>query len=86
MRPRENIKGGTSYLASLLDRFDGRLEWALAAYNAGPGAVERHGGVPPYPETKRFVEKVLDAFRRQGGGDELPSREPDKGVDTAPPG
>jgi soluble lytic murein transglycosylase len=67
LRPRENIRGGVSYLASLLDRFDGRLEWALAAYNAGPGAVERHGGIPPYPETQAFVRKVLDVYRRIRG-------------------
>ncbi len=64
LRPRDNLRGGTRYLAQLLDRYDGRLEWALAAYNAGPAAVDRHGGVPPYPETRAFVRRVLDLYDR----------------------
>jgi len=61
--PVENIAGGVKYLRQLLDRFEGRVEWALAAYNAGPAAVERHGGVPPYAETRRYVKKVLQTYR-----------------------
>ena len=57
--PKQNLEGGARYLAEQLDRFDGDLRLALAAYNAGPGAVKRHGGVPPYPETERYVESVL---------------------------
>lgn len=54
----QNIRGGVGYLAWLLKRFDGNVTLATAAYNAGEGAVDRHGGVPPYAETQRYVERV----------------------------
>ena len=57
----QNIRGGTLYLRRMLDHF-GDLTLALAAYNAGPTAVTRHGGVPPYKETERYVEKVLGLY------------------------
>lgn len=57
--PLENIRGGIAYLSWLLRRFDGKVEWTLAAYNAGEGAVERHQGVPPYQETQAYVKKIL---------------------------
>lgn len=60
----ENLEGGSRYLARMLARHGGDLELALAAYNAGPGAVARHGGVPPYPETRRYVERVQRLYAR----------------------
>lgn len=58
----ENVLGGTRYLRSMLERFDGDLSLALSAYNAGPGAVERHDGIPPYRETQNYVPRVLNSF------------------------
>lgn len=57
--PEENIFGGTRYLGLLLERFKNNKRLALAAYNAGPEAVEEHQGIPPYPETRTFVKRVL---------------------------
>lgn len=65
--PIENIEGGTRYLAGLLKQFDGDVRLASAAYNAGPGAVERYEGIPPFPETKEYVRRVNILHRRYRG-------------------
>ena len=57
--PDENLRGGAKYLKQQLDKY-GDTEKALAAYNAGPGAVDKHGGVPPYPETQKYVKNVMN--------------------------
>ena len=66
--PAQNIEGGTKYLRTLLDRYDNDLNKTLAAYNAGEGAVDRSNGVPWYPETRKYVRKVTDAYFRPDSG------------------
>ena len=64
--PSENVEGGVRHLKMLLDRYQGDLQLSLAAYNAGSGAVEKHGGIPPFAETKEYVRRVLrfyDSYR-----------------------
>lgn len=67
--PHENIRGGTAYLSDLLGMFDGDVVRALAAYNAGEGAVQRYRGVPPYPETQEYVRRAMLVY---GGSDAVP--------------
>jgi soluble lytic murein transglycosylase-like protein len=61
--PYENIRGGVAHLRDLMDRYDERLPLVLAAYNAGSTAVTKYRGIPPYPETRRYIQKVMKAHR-----------------------
>jgi len=66
--PEQNLDGGVRHLRTLLEKYDGDLEKALAAYNAGSGAVDRAGGVPNYRETRNYVQKITDSYFRPGNG------------------
>ncbi len=57
--PERNLEAGTRYLSWLLDRFDGEITYALAAYNSGEGTVDRYGGVPPYRETRNYLRRIF---------------------------
>ena len=62
--PSQNIEGGVKYLKGLLDRFDNNQELALAAYNAGPNAVKKYGGIPPYKETQNYVKAIMATYNK----------------------
>ena len=61
---QQNIEGGAHYLRQMIDKFNGNIKHAIAAYNAGPGAVQKYGGIPPYSETQNYVGRVLDFYVR----------------------
>jgi len=75
--PVENVYGSIRYIRGMLDRMSGNKSWdeltwndlalALAAYNAGPGAVKKHGGIPPYKETQNYVRKVTSIYKKLCG-------------------
>lgn len=67
--PLRNLEGGIKYLAQLADKYDGDYVRTLAAYNAGSGRVDSYGGVPPFPETQRYVKNVLALYKKYSRGD-----------------
>lgn len=66
----QNIAGGARYLSKLMDRFKNDMRLAIAAYNAGPTAVDAHRGIPPFPETRKYVDRVVAEYRESGGGNQ----------------
>jgi soluble lytic murein transglycosylase-like protein len=64
-KPDQNVRGGSTYLDELLARYNENLAWALAAYNAGPEAVDKYHGIPPYHETQLYVARVIHEFNRR---------------------
>ena len=65
--PWENVEGGVKYLKGFLDKYNNNHELALAAYNAGPGAVSRYGGVPPYKETQNYIKTIMSTYNKIKG-------------------
>lgn len=68
---QQNLRGGIEYLQRMRTRYNGDMRLALAAYNAGPSAVDRHDGIPPYKETRRYVRTVLERWRRLRAGADI---------------
>ena len=64
-KPDQNVRGGSAYLDALLTRYNNKLALALAAYNAGPAAVDKYHGIPPYHETRAYVARVIHEFNRR---------------------
>jgi hypothetical protein len=67
--PERNLEGGIKYLSQLADKYNGDYVKTLAAYNAGPSRVDSYGGIPPFPETQRYVKNVLALYRKYSRGD-----------------
>jgi soluble lytic murein transglycosylase-like protein len=65
MNPYQNLKGGVKYLSQMLVKFNGNLQKALAAYNAGPDAVDKYGGIPPYKETQNYVASIMSDYLKR---------------------
>ncbi len=65
--PKQNAEAGARYLRDLLVKYDGDVQKALAAYNAGPGAVAKYNGVPPYSETRSYVNRVILDYKKRSG-------------------
>ena len=79
-QPRQNVSGGSAYLDHLLTRYGNNLALALAAYNAGPEAVDRYHGVPPYAETRAYVARVIHEFNRRVLARQTVARRPTRAV------
>ncbi len=72
--PEQNLRGGARYLKQMMERYPNSLPMALAAYNAGPNAVSRFGGVPPFPATKRYIHNVMSYFAKSVPGSNNPKK------------
>jgi soluble lytic murein transglycosylase-like protein len=83
--PRQNVRGGSIYLDSLLTRYHDNLALALAAYNAGPAAVDKYHGIPPYAETRAYVARVIHEFNRRVLAREAATRHADTASNKAAP-
>ncbi len=84
--PLQSLRGGAKYLRQQLDRFGGDYSKAIAAYNAGPGAVQKYGGIPPYAETQAYVPRVMGYFQEFGGATGGTGRTSALGVESIDPG